>query len=610
MNKFLKKNIYSKLSFVIILIYSLVYLKINCLDNGRWKYIISGDGLGYYAYLPAAFIYHDFTFKFVNAADKELNKEVGVPPDFFMKEVDHEKVNKYFAGVALLLMPFFFAACILSYLFNFPVDGYSLPFQLSVFFASVFYLLLGLYYVKKLLDNYNISDRIIAFTMIAFALGTNLMNYYLHEPSLSHVYSFSLIAMFCYYSKIITVDFKNKHLYFLFVIISLIIICRPVNGIVLLSFPFFSISFHSFILTVKKILSKKRILIFGLLTLLLIIFIQSLAYYIQTGKWFVYGYKEEHLDFLKPQLETVLWSYRKGLFIYTPLVFLSLFGFYYLFKQNIFNAIVLFLFLFIVAYVISCWTNPIYGYGFGLRAFIEFYPFFMILFAFLLSNSLLGFNIAWVIITCCAIVLNNIQNYQYINIILHGENMDKIKYWKIFLKTDKKYMGVLSRNYGDIIPEDEILSTKTFFNNFDSDEDWGNKDSYSKDYQYSGKYSSKVFRPDYYSPGFDIKLSEFSDSLPVYIFVSCQSYLTSENCYPELIISFENPQGGYSYNSFPVYFRADKIDDWCETKCGIRFPDQRKSKDDIVKVYIVNNSKKPYYMDDFKIEIKTLKKNY
>ena len=34
--------------------------------GGRWGHIVKTDGNGYYAYLPAVFIYHDLHFNFID----------------------------------------------------------------------------------------------------------------------------------------------------------------------------------------------------------------------------------------------------------------------------------------------------------------------------------------------------------------------------------------------------------------------------------------------------------------------------------------------------------------------------------------------------------------
>ncbi|HOI87852.1 MAG TPA: hypothetical protein PLV51_08335, partial [Lentimicrobium sp.] len=42
---------------------------INWGDN-RWKGILESDAKGYYAYLPAVFIYHDLNFGFFDSIEK------------------------------------------------------------------------------------------------------------------------------------------------------------------------------------------------------------------------------------------------------------------------------------------------------------------------------------------------------------------------------------------------------------------------------------------------------------------------------------------------------------------------------------------------------------
>jgi len=53
-----------------------------------WDRSINSDGKGYYAYLPAFFIYHDFTYKFIASyeekyypADRSVFKEFRIQKD-------------------------------------------------------------------------------------------------------------------------------------------------------------------------------------------------------------------------------------------------------------------------------------------------------------------------------------------------------------------------------------------------------------------------------------------------------------------------------------------------------------------------------------------------
>src|ERR1041385_271270 len=57
---------WSVVSLAAIFIFSLVFCYRMRFMGEEWKNIISTDGVGYYAYLPAAFIYHDYTYSFID----------------------------------------------------------------------------------------------------------------------------------------------------------------------------------------------------------------------------------------------------------------------------------------------------------------------------------------------------------------------------------------------------------------------------------------------------------------------------------------------------------------------------------------------------------------
>src|SRR5512141_3356093 len=82
-------------------------------DLAGWKLIISSDGLGYYAYLPALLIDHDITYQQVTQREKKILGYMRYKPGYLVKTGDRV-VNKYFAGEALLLLPFFLLATFFS----------------------------------------------------------------------------------------------------------------------------------------------------------------------------------------------------------------------------------------------------------------------------------------------------------------------------------------------------------------------------------------------------------------------------------------------------------------------------------------------------------------
>lgn len=86
------------------------------------------DGNGYYMYLPAFFVYHDPGMHFLDRLTEDIS---GFSGTFFPMDTG-QVVDKYTMGVAILQLPFFLAADILTKIFQ-PgaADGFSALYQLG-----------------------------------------------------------------------------------------------------------------------------------------------------------------------------------------------------------------------------------------------------------------------------------------------------------------------------------------------------------------------------------------------------------------------------------------------------------------------------------------------
>ena len=122
-------------------------------DGNAYRNIIDGDGRGYYAYLPAIFIYHDLDFRFF-----DIHPEL-FPPLYaktFLLGQEGHYLNKYTCGEALLLLPFFALAALHSKVFCMPVDGYNPAFHVYCGIGVFLFLLAGLWHARKLLVLYKL----------------------------------------------------------------------------------------------------------------------------------------------------------------------------------------------------------------------------------------------------------------------------------------------------------------------------------------------------------------------------------------------------------------------------------------------------------------------
>ena len=177
-----------------------------------------------------------------------------------------------------------------------------------------------------------------------------------------------------------------------------------------------------------------------------IIFIQLLYWKTVTGQWVYYSYDDQKLEFLRPHITSVLYSYKKGWLVYTPIMALALLGFVPLYKQqkSIFWAILAF---FIANfYLVSCWSVWWYGGSFGQRALIQSYVFLLFPFTAFWVWALQK-RVVWLLLMPLLALFVWLNITQIFCPVLDAEGNTKTYYWHVFgktwvPKTDRKYLQI------------------------------------------------------------------------------------------------------------------------------------------------------------------------
>ena len=426
----------------------IIFLFIFLLNTliGKEDVKINADGIGYYDYLPSLFIHHDFIRKDISVS-KDLNYYKRINSLEIYNDYHDRKLNKYPCGTAILQSPFFISTYLTTDLKNDHNDGYQKPFQKTIFHAAIFYLLFGIYFLKKLLELYSIKKPIITFIQLLVVLGTSLVHYVNIDPAYSHVYSFFAITAFLYFSKEYFISFSFKKFVFACLFLGLILLLRQINVLIICFIPFIAGSFKNLIEGIRRLFLKPKYILSSILIVLCIVSIQCFVWYFQVGDFIVYAYQNEGFNFLNPEFFNILFSYRKGLFVYTPVLFIALLStFYLVYKRQFFLFFTWLGFFIILSYFLSSWWCWFYGGSFGLRAYIEYYSFFFIPLAIFLNGIKKIVRNSIVLIALITIPLNLIQAYQYKEYILHWFLMDKDKYWSVFLKTEDKFKGFVWKN--------------------------------------------------------------------------------------------------------------------------------------------------------------------
>lgn len=434
------KRLKTSSNITIIAIGIIVTMVSSNINWGRnyWKNILESDAKGYYSYLPAIFIYQDLNFSFFDKIEKEKYPNKNTFYDY-RSSFNGKVINKYYAGTALAQMPFFLMAHSLSYLTGNETDGYSKLYMIFVNLAAIFYLLSGLIFMNGILKNFELSDRNRAIVLFVSVFGTNLFYYTIGECGMSHVYSFAFVSMFAYYIQQFFNTHHNRYLYYIAFALGMVVFIRPINVLVLSFVPFLAGGFPMLKDGLKAMFLKPLNLLLAVLLFLGIAFIQLCIYKISTGSFFVYSYLDEGFNFTNPQIINILFSYKKGLFLYTPVYLVSLFGLYYLYNKDKAQFLFWIVPFVSIVFVFSSWWNWYYGGSFSSRVFVEFIPFFMILLGLLLHFSVSKIK-KWIVLSVLflLVLICQIQTFQYRYNTIHWSEMTQEMYWDVFLKIKLK----------------------------------------------------------------------------------------------------------------------------------------------------------------------------
>jgi hypothetical protein len=573
-----KSHLVFGLLFVIYLSFFL-WQRWNDSDESGWKKIIVSDGKGYYSYLTHLFIENDLTYR----ADEHL---YAVPTE------EGKYINRFYCGTAILEAPFFFLGYGIAAIFNYPLDGYSEPFAFCLVLSAIFYTLAGFYFIYILLKRkFGLDDKTALTVVFIGSLGTNIIFYATILAVFSHAYSFFTIAwfMFQFFKTIEKPNTKNILLSAL--LLSLIVVIRPVNAIVILLLPFFFENGKSFLDFTKKILFNKNV-VYLLIGGIIPVFIQCWFWYMQTGNWMEWSYKQEGFNFTHPEIFRVLFSFRRGLFIYCPLLLISLFGFYFWWKESRWKTIWLFTFLFSFTYIISSWWHWTYGDTFGMRPFNDVIIIFMLLFGILVWRLNGWMRKTVLVISSFAVFLNLVYAYQYTNEIIRYSNMDRKKFFMVFLKTSDKYKRYFG-GINDIPPyaPNGFESIHYFENRFDDKE---NDVFHIKGEEFPGG-TEFIYPAD----------KHFVRHM--WIEVSLKRKLLTEDGVKDLLFVMHSVDPNndtiklYSTERVKEY-PIETAGEWEEVHLRIWLPNSFDGNDK-VSLYLWNKGKEEFYLDDYKINV-------
>jgi hypothetical protein len=318
-------------------------------------------------------------------------------------------------------------------------DGYNILFQYAVAVAALFWVSIALLYFVKLARTYQITKENAWLMAFVGFFGTNLFFYALISPSHSHVYSFSVVTITFYYVRKSFQSQNRKSILQAAFWFGLVVLVRPVNVLAAAAFPFLASSGQQFLQTLKSKMHGFRIAEI-ILVFVLALSPQLIINYLQTGNPIIYGYQNEGFYFGHPEIFNFLLSFRKGWFVYTPLMLLLIPATVLLYKRSKYECCTFLLFFVLLVYVFSSWWNWFYGDSFGMRPMVDFYGLFFLVI--LLTMSTIRKKSALISLSVFLLLtafLNLFQTWQYAVGIIHPDAMNRKAYNYVFLRSDKSY---------------------------------------------------------------------------------------------------------------------------------------------------------------------------
>ena len=423
-------------------------------------YILSWDVFGYYLYLPAIFIHHDLFLNDLSSVEQVLETYKNAPALYQVNQTLNGNVIRYPIGMALLYFPFFILGHFSAWLLDFPMDGFSAPYNFWINISSLVYVLAGILLSYRAIRIW-FKPTTSIITLLLVYLGTNLFHSITETWGMPHIY------LFAFYSALIIVthnwllnpNWRNGLL--LGLVLGLMVVARP-SEVVAVFIPLLMGIERGWMLQVIKI---KNALIksnyASLLGGIIPVALQLVYWKISSGSFFFdsYNNSSEGFDFLSPHTTDYLFSFRKGWLIYTPMAAFLLSSTVWALVKKKSNALTVAVYMTATIYLLSSWSTWWYGDGFSQRSIVESLAVLLIptahaIDALLRSKPHQKGIVAVIVLSI--VTLNLFQTWQVRNDIIHTSRMTKQAYLAVFGKLEAP------PNY------EELLSVDRFSVIFDS----------------------------------------------------------------------------------------------------------------------------------------------
>ena len=579
-------------------------------DTHNVQAILTWDAMGYYIYLPAHFIYHDMGhMAFASDIMREYNPSSSFYQAFQVPgAAEGELVTKYTGGLALLWTPFFFLGHWSAGWFDYPQDGFSAPYQVAIAFGGLLFALLGLGLLRRVLLRY-FSDVVTTLVLVLLVLGSNYFQYAVFDAAMAHNYLFTGYALLLWLSIRWHEQPTRGRAFAIGLTLGVLVLIRPseaVAAVIPLLWGVGSLTAAR----AKLALLRTRWPDVLLLVLGGIIGVlpQPLYWHWATGHFLFYSYGDQHFSFLRPHLWDVLFSFRKGWLIYSPLLLLPLAGLVVLWRSNRALAVPVLAFFLLNLWVVSAWDIWWYGGSIGQRALVQSYaalalPWGAVVAWLLAAERLPALRVAAVAVVVLLVDLNLFQHWQYMRSIINPEEMNRRYYFAVFNKTMPTQSDYALLDVKTHLPQSErhyqpqVLG-KLDFENQPTDAATG----ISADMGYYSRQSFHADAAHAYGPALNIKLATANLAAGQYVRASCRVFSDYGAWGNKLVMSVERAGKTVAWNAIRLQNNLSLNRAWNQVYFDVPLPADALP-DDVLKVYVLSENGSGCYIDEVQADL-------
>jgi hypothetical protein len=401
-------------------------------------FVMDWDAFGQYSYLPMLFDLQQFKFTDISHFEWIQHEYLQTETLYQFTQLENGNwITRYTMGLSILWLPFYAVGELWANVGNYPTDGFSYPYKVCIAFGTWFYLIAALEAFRRLLRHF-FTENLSAIVLLLVVLGTNVFFTFFATPAISHNFIFLFLSLLV----IQTIRFHKQPTalngLLLGIILGFITAIRVPNILfVLIPILWGSTNLNELWNQLKRMVTFERKPILMALAGFFLVFGWQLLYWrYNSGQWLMNSYANTHgegLDLFSPYFFEFLFSYRKGWFIYTPIMIFAIWGLFKFWKSEHAGGLAFSVSFVLFFWVVSSWTTWWYADSYSQRAMIDFYPLLGIGLGYFIEQlkqkrqrvilySAMGLLTAF----------NLFQTYQISHGILHTSRMTGSYYWSTF----------------------------------------------------------------------------------------------------------------------------------------------------------------------------------